>query len=312
MLKRREFLKELGSSGMAMGLASCSHIHLPREKVKDDNLGADEKVQATATTINKSHETLIATAPMVYTAVPKEETKPILRVKNFNTTFDDDLFLEPKKIKLLKSVSHKLVLVKNYVGFGHFNLISFDEMIAIGKNYRKLAQFTKDELDFLDEVFHFNAAQYGFYGDKVLDQMTAKISIRDVCKVPHTGHYIYKSEAYALYLKIQREIGPSIILTSGVRGIVKQMQLFLAKAIRVKANMSKASRSLAPPGHSYHGIGDFDVGKVGFGIGNFTSRFAKTDEYKKLIASGYINIRYTENNPFGVRYEPWHIKVAKG
>ncbi|MGI9295075.1 MAG: M15 family metallopeptidase, partial [Pseudomonadales bacterium] len=99
-------------------------------------------------------------------------------------------------------------------------------------------------------------------------------------------------------------------LTSGIRGIVKQMQLFLAKAVVTNGNLSQASRSLAPPGYSYHGIGDFDLGKVGFGLRNFTESFATTDEYKRLIDLGYVSIRYTETNPFGVRHEPWHIKIA--
>ncbi len=113
-----------------------------------------------------------------------------------------------------------------------------------------------------------------------------------------------------MYEKICREVGKSIILTSGVRGNVKQMDLFLRKVIRSRGNISVASRSLAPAGYSYHSIGDFDVGKVGFGYRNFTSDFSETNEYKKLIDTGYIKIRYTKNNPYGVRFEPWHIKVV--
>jgi len=77
-----------------------------------------------------------------------------------------------------------------------------------------------------------------------------------------------------------------------------------------KGNLSKASRSLAPPGHSYHGIGDFDVGKVGFGRKNFSEEFARTDEFHRLVELGYVDIRYPRDNLFGVRYEPWHIKVV--
>ena len=77
-----------------------------------------------------------------------------------------------------------------------------------------------------------------------------------------------------------------------------------------KGNLSLASRSLAPPGHSYHGIGDFDVGNKNLGADNFTARFAETEEYKKLIRLKYVDIRYTRTNQVGVRYEPWHIKVV--
>lgn len=92
--------------------------------------------------------------------------------------------------------------------------------------------------------------------------------------------------------------------------MVKQMHLFLAKTEQSAGNFSKASRSLAPPGYSYHAVGDFDVGKVGFGYRNFTDDFADTDVYKRLQDLGFVEIRYTTDNNFGVRYEPWHIQVS--
>ena len=95
-----------------------------------------------------------------------------------------------------------------------------------------------------------------------------------------------------------------------MRSIVKQLELFLSKLDSSNGNLSLASRSLAPPGHSYHGVGDFDVGKNGFGKFNFTAKFADTAEYKKLIELKYVDLRYTQFNKVGVRYEPWHIKVV--
>ena len=41
-----------------------------------------------------------------------------------------------------------------------------------------------------------------------------------------------------------------LVLTTGVRGVVKQFYLFLRKADRANGNLSLASRSLAPPGYS--------------------------------------------------------------
>ena len=113
-----------------------------------------------------------------------------------------------------------------------------------------------------------------------------------------------------LYTKIKNEIGDNLVLTSGVRSVVKQMHLFLSKASKYEGNLSLASRSLAPPGYSFHGIGDFDVGHIKLGARNFTDAFAETDEFKKLIDLGYIDIRYPKDNKLGVRFEPWHIKVA--
>jgi LAS superfamily LD-carboxypeptidase LdcB len=92
--------------------------------------------------------------------------------------------------------------------------------------------------------------------------------------------------------------------------VVKQMQLFVSKADRADGNLSLASRSLAPPGYSFHGVGDFDVGIKGWGARNFTDDFATTDEFKKLLDLGYIDIRYPADNRLGVRFEPWHIKVS--
>ena len=105
-------------------------------------------------------------------------------------------------------------------------------------------------------------------------------------------------------------MGNEVILTPGVRSIVKQMHLFLAKAIEANGNLSRASRSLAPPGHSYHGIGDFDIGKIGYGAKNFTADFSSTAEYQKIAKLGYVDIRYPTDNLFGARFEPWHIKIA--
>ena len=105
-------------------------------------------------------------------------------------------------------------------------------------------------------------------------------------------------------------MGRGAILTSGVRSVIKQFLLFLDKAYRCNGNISLASRSLAPPGYSYHGIGDFDVGQVGLGSDNFTERFTTTPIYRRLRDLGYINIRYQRDNLLGVRFEPWHIKVS--
>jgi len=57
-----------------------------------------------------------------------------------------------------------------------------------------------------------------------------------------------------LYRKLQSDLSGKVVLTSGIRNIVKQTHLFLAKTIQSEGNLSRASRSLAPPGHSFHGI----------------------------------------------------------
>ncbi len=222
---------------------------------------------------------------------------------------EDDIITSPQEFKLLKSLYKRIYRVQKTVGYGHFNTLNFDEMIKIGKWYSRVGRFTQAEIDYFEELFYESASNYGFYGKKVISNMTNQIKRRDIVKVKHTGHYLFKDHAVAKYEKIRKEMGNRVILTSGVRNIVKQTYLFLNKAVRTNGNLSIASRSLAPAGYSYHGVSDFDIGKVGFGAKNFTSAFAKTQEFKKLIRLGYIDIRYPKNNPFGVRFEPWHIKV---
>lgn len=91
---------------------------------------------------------------------------------------------------------------------------------------------------------------------------------------------------------------------------MKQFLLFLNKAYKNNGNLSLASRSLAPTGYSFHGIGDFDVGQAGLGAKNFTDQFTKTEVYRRLGELGYLKLRYPDENLEGVRFEPWHIKIV--
>lgn len=221
-----------------------------------------------------------------------------------------DFILDKRGYQDLLTINKKLKTLRSIVGYGNFNLVGVDEAIYYAKTYSKIGKFSKEELEFLEELFYHSASAYGFYGTKVLTNFSDKINKKETIKIPRTGHYLFKGKPVETYEKIKKEIGKDkIILTSGVRGIIKQTQLFTSKAVQTKGNFSQASRSLAPPGYSYHGIGDFDIGKVGYGYRNFTADFAKTDEYKRLMDLGYITIRYPIKNPYGVRFEPWHIKV---
>lgn len=232
------------------------------------------------------------------------------KIENFDTDFSDDVYLTPEKFKLLKQVQSRLARAQETIGFARFNLISFDELLKSAANLSQIGLFTTEEMTFIEEIFFFDARKYGFYGEKVTDKLTARFDEKDAVKIPGSGHYIFKGRPQALYQEIVRDVGSEIVLTSGIRSVVKQLHLFLSKAIACQGNLSRASRSLAPPGHSYHGISDFDVGKLGWGYRNFTDHFAKSDVFKRLIDLGYVDIRYTPNNSFGVRFEPWHIKVG--
>ena len=232
------------------------------------------------------------------------------KVKYFNQTFSDDLFLTNEKYAVFQQTLKKILRVQKVVGYANFNLLSFDDMILYAHRFPQIGRFTKSELALVDELFFYDANKYGFHGNKVIKDLTSKISKKETVKIAGSGHYLFQGEALAKFNQLKKDVGPDLILTSGVRSVVKQLQLFLAKLDASKGNLSLASRSLAPPGHSYHGIGDFDVGKKGFGKLNFTSKFSTTEEYKKLIELKYIDLRYTKDNQVGVRYEPWHIKVV--
>jgi hypothetical protein len=60
---------------------------------------------------------------------------------------------------------------------------------------------------------------------------------------------------------------------------------------------------LASPGRFYHGIDDFDIGKIGYGAKNFTVDFPRTAEYQKIARLGYVDTRYPKDDLFRVRFE---------
>ncbi len=239
-----------------------------------------------------------------------DEPSYLDKIRDFDRAYEDDVILEADRLELLTRVARHLGRAQRVIGHGHFNLVGFDNLLRYGRRYSKIGRFSRQELDFLEEIFATDATAYGFYGDKVLTELTTRISERETIKIAKTGHYLFRGEPLRKYERIHSDLGGRIFLTSGIRGVIKQMHLFIDKAVTTDGNLSQASRSLAPPGYSYHAVGDFDIGKVGFGLDNFTDTFASTDEYKKLVDLGYAELRYTPTNPFGVRHEPWHIKMA--
>jgi len=231
------------------------------------------------------------------------------KMRNFNVHHHGDICLERREFDLLKSCVHRFERMQRTVGYGNFYLLSFDEAIGIARSYSRIGEFARAELDFLEMIFYFDASHYGFFGKKPVKNITDRVNRREVAKIPYTGNYLYKGVPLQTYKKIIRGVGEGVVLTSGVRSVIKQFLLFLNKAYESEGNLSLASRSLAPPGYSYHGIGDFDVGQFGLGADNFTERFTTTPVYKRLNEKGYVRIRYPLDNLLGVRFEPWHIKV---
>ncbi len=231
------------------------------------------------------------------------------KMRYFYRPHKDDVYLNLEELPLLESCVGRLTSLQKMVGYGNFYILNLDGAVKIAHEYSQVGPFTKAELDFLEKIFYQDGGVYGFLGDKPLKNITDRISRRTVVKVPGTGNYLYRGVPLETYQRITREVGDRVILTSGVRSIMKQFLLFLNKAAKTKGNLSLASRSLAPPGYSYHGVCDFDVGQVGLGVSNFSSRFMQTEVYKRLMDLDYVDLRYPEGNFLGVRFEPWHIKV---
>ena len=224
-------------------------------------------------------------------------------------TRSGDVYLTYNDLETLKSVKFRLGRLKRFVGFGNFNYLSFDRALFYGRNYSRIGQFTKSEIVLIEKLFYTNPSQFGFYGKQTVSKITEKISRKDLEKISHSGHFIYKGKPLDDYTRIIKDVGSDLILTSGVRSVMKQLDLYCGKIIKLNGNLTAASTIIAPPAYSYHAISDFDVGKKSWGYKNFTSAFATTEEYKEIRKLDYVKIRYIPNNKDGVRYEPWHIKV---
>ncbi|OBQ54864.1 M15 family metallopeptidase [Halodesulfovibrio spirochaetisodalis] len=234
----------------------------------------------------------------------------ISKMSHFDSAHPDDIVLKDEDLKLLKECTNKITRVMRTVGYGNFNLVSIDQAFYFGKQYSRIGIFSKEEKEFLEKMFYYDADTLGFYGEKPITAFTQTISRKDVIKIRHSGHYLFRGHPFEVWKEIKSALGSDVILTSGVRGIVKQFHLFLMKASSNGGNLSLASRSLAPPGYSFHGISDFDVGQRKYGEFNFTSRFTETRVFTKLSELGYLTLRYPRGNMLGVRYEPWHVKVS--
>ncbi len=222
---------------------------------------------------------------------------------------EKDIIIGREEWQTFVGLRNRLRRVKKVVGYGNFNIISWDRALYYAKHYAVIGAFPREELDLAERLFYEDPKKYGFFGERICKNITESIVRRDVEKIPYTGHYLFKGKPMEDYFRLKKDIGDEIILTSGVRGIVKQMSLYIDKIYRCKGNISQASFSLAPPGYSYHSCSDFDVGKRGWGHKNFTAKFARTREFRQLRKLDYIDMRYTINNEEGVRYEPWHVEV---
>ena len=177
--------------------------------------------------------------------VPLDRERLVEKAVNFDMNFPDDIYTSAEEYALLISVTSRLERAQAYIGHANFSLLSVDELRRYAKNVSSIGEFTPREMEFIEQIFSFNATQYGFLGERINTRLTEGINRNDVIKVPGSGQYLFKGKSEQLFLQIQNDIGTSVQLTSGIRSVVKQLHLFLAKAIVTEGNLSRASRSLA-------------------------------------------------------------------
>lgn len=249
-------------------------------------------------------------APRAAWALVQPDPRYFRKMASFDDPHPTDVVAPTDDFQLLRTTLVRIKRVQKLVGYGNFNVLNFDGMLRVAKSYASVERFTRQELSYLEKLFYEDASTYGFYGTKVLRNLTDHVDRKKTVYVRGSGQRIFKGRALERYKDLRAAIGPNMVLTSGVRSVVKQLYLFMRKAERSDGNLSLASRSLAPPGYSFHAIGDFDVGQRGLGGANFTNAFAKTDVYHRLVELGYVKIRYPQRNLLGVRFEPWHIRVV--
>ncbi|MFH1076366.1 MAG: M15 family metallopeptidase [Pseudomonadota bacterium] len=337
-MNRRNFFKAFAVGVIACGVAPKSLVENKQEIVSAPSIVKSEKSAKTKTepivqpdlpdiadeeSIDLSEAEVEVSSKENKSPEPalSEDNKPaaghtdddlkdyLYKMHNYNSPHKDDIYIAPGKIPILNSSAKRLMRLQKTVGHAYFHLISLDEAFKVSRSYPDVGRFTKEETDFLEMIFYEDATKYGFFGEKPIKKLTADIPEEKVVRVKSAGNYLYKGAPVEVYDKIKRILGDQAVLTSGVRSVMKQFLLFLNKALLNQGDLSLASRSLAPPGYSFHGVGDFDIGQTGFGEKNFTESFVTTNVFKRLQDLGYITLRYAQNNMLGVRFEPWHIKV---
>ena len=233
----------------------------------------------------------------------------LMKIRHPDAIHREDIYLDAAEKLMLNDIVERFERLMTTIGHGNFAIVGFDDALSYAEKHPKIGSFTAKEIAFLEMIFYREATDYGFYGRKQVTELSQEINRKEVVKIPHSGNFLFKGDARVKYEKIKRALGKEVVLTSGIRGLVKQFYLYLHKANRHDGNLSLASRSLAPPGYSYHATGDFDIGQVGLGEDNFSEKFTHTPVFKKLAEQGYVEYRYQRDNLLGVRYEPWHVKL---
>jgi len=184
-----------------------------------------------------------------------DELKDYLhKIQNFNNPHEDDMLVDSNLYNTFESTVMRLRRLQQLVGHGNFHILSFTDGLSLARNYSKVGKFTKPELKFMEIIFYEEGQRYGFGGQKPLKEITDRVKKNDVVKIPHSGNYLYKERSIEIYERIKKELGEQVVLTSGIRGVMKQFLLFLNKTYKSNSNLSLASLSLL----AKKGSGSFD------------------------------------------------------
>jgi hypothetical protein len=221
----------------------------------------------------------------------------------------DDVFLTANQRAVIPATIARLGRIQRHFGHGYFNILGFNQLLKSAAATIGIGRFTVEEMGLLQWLFYQDAATYGFMGERVVNDLLADMRPSLLHYDTQSGQYLYKRRSKPLFDRMRADIGSDLILTSGVRVIPKQSALFLAKLIACDGNVSMASRSLAPPGYSFHFSGDFDVGSAQLAGENFSRAFSRSEVYRMMQRLPYVTLRYPDQNQAGVRFEPWHVKV---
>ena len=132
-IKRRDVLKLSAVSAMT---AASGILLLTRDK--PDNL-IDNKIEQ----IQRKSESAIKDS--------------LDKVKNFDKTFSEDVFLTKEKYVIFQSTLNRILRVRKTIGYANFNLVSFDDMLLYAHRFPSIGRFPKAELTLIDEIFFYDA-----------------------------------------------------------------------------------------------------------------------------------------------------------
>ena len=74
------------------------------------------------------------------------------KMENFDLPHSGDKYLEKKQVSLLHTCAARLKRLQRTVGHGNFHLLSFDDGLAIARNYSKVGRFPKGPDEVLKTV----------------------------------------------------------------------------------------------------------------------------------------------------------------